>query len=353
MTTACRIDVWRGELSVGDAPPDGLAQRDRDGRHRGAQERRADAAPTGRRGAPAPPLRGRRWRRLGRPHRRRGQRADARVRRRRRPAPAGDAYGDLPGAVPEPVGGSAAPPCSASARARWRSRPLLGRHAQRSARPARSCRRMSRAETRRRAAMGLLALVGVVFVLGLVLVLVPRGSDVQRGPRRSPAATRPSGRARLGQPRRQPPRRPSRTTAMDYYREAWTEIEQARATGLSARRSTRSRRASAPASMRSTARRPDHRSLASCPRVRTRPTREATAGGAVYIDRGRHGLSRQPQDGKVASIVTAGDKRQRRQVEHRRARAAGRGRLRDHRRRQGPALALAALEHSGAGTLAS
>ena len=85
----------------------GVAQRDRDRRHRGAQECRADAAPAGRGGTPPPPLRGRRRRRFGRDHRRRGQREEASARRapRRRPS-VGDAYGDLPGVMPEPVGGA-------------------------------------------------------------------------------------------------------------------------------------------------------------------------------------------------------------------------------------------------------
>ena len=69
-------------------PGRGVTQRDRDGRHRGAQERRADAASAGRGGAPPPPVRGFRRCRLGQHHRRRGQGADEpppRPRRRRQP----------------------------------------------------------------------------------------------------------------------------------------------------------------------------------------------------------------------------------------------------------------------------
>ena len=65
--------------------PAGLAQRDRDRRQRGAQERGPDAPPAGRRRAPAPSLRGRRRRGLRRPHRHRGPRADDPRPARRRP----------------------------------------------------------------------------------------------------------------------------------------------------------------------------------------------------------------------------------------------------------------------------
>ena len=78
-------------------------------------------------------------------------------------------------------------PCPGGAHALTRSRP-----------------RTSRAENQRRAAMGLLALVVVVFVVGLVLVLVPRGSDVSEVGQVAGSDTALGCGPRHRQPRRQP-----------------------------------------------------------------------------------------------------------------------------------------------------
>ena len=229
------VDVWRGELGRRRRAPPRVAQRDRDGRHRGAQVGGPHAAPPGRRRPPPPPLRGHGRRRLGRPHRHRGQRADAHPpprqpgrRRRSRTttcaaaAPplvgAGGRWGRRPGRL------ARRPPASAS------GRPCPGA----SARPDQVRPQASRAETQRRAAIGALALVAVVLLLGLFVILVPRGGDAAR--------YRAGGQRRLSA-------RPWRSTAptapttllatepeaaLEYYREAWAEVERARNTGLSA-----------------------------------------------------------------------------------------------------------------------
>ena len=146
-------------------------------------------------------------------------------------AAAGDAYGDL--AVPEPVGGVVGSTLlgardaaddlrdrfwSAMPRRRPKAREVTAVH--------------SRAETRRRAAMGLLALVAVVFVVGLVLVLVPRGADVTEvkqvaGSDSALAAALDSTNRADNLLTTEP------DAAMEYYREAWAETRAARATGLS------------------------------------------------------------------------------------------------------------------------
>ena len=134
-------------------------------------------------------------------------------------AAVGDAYGDLPGAMPEPVGGAVG---SAMLGVRdgldglrdrfWEAMP------RRHARAHEVTAVHSRAETRRRAAMGLLALVVVVLVVGVVLALVPRGADVREVGQVAGSDSRPGRCARCCQPCRQPrwarsPVRPWSTTA--------------------------------------------------------------------------------------------------------------------------------------------
>lgn len=149
-------------------------------------------------------------------------------------APVGDAYGDLPGVMPAPVGGAVG---SAIVGVRdgldglrdrfWDHMP----HRRTEAYEVRAVH--SRAETRRRAAMGLLALVAVVFVVGVVLALVPRGADVREVGQIAGSDTA-LGSALDAADRADNLLDTEPGTAMEYYREAWTEIERARATGLSA-----------------------------------------------------------------------------------------------------------------------
>ncbi|MEX1296796.1 MAG: hypothetical protein AB1Z67_11555, partial [Candidatus Limnocylindrales bacterium] len=150
-------------------------------------------------------------------------------------APVGNAYGDLPGVVPDPVGGAVG---SAVLGVRdsldgvrdrfWELMPRRRANA-REVRPV-----QSKAETRRRAAMGLLALVAVVFVVGLVLALGPRGSDVREVSRRVAGSDSALGAALDAANRADNLLGTEPGTALEYYREAWTEIERARGTGLSA-----------------------------------------------------------------------------------------------------------------------
>ena len=149
-------------------------------------------------------------------------------------APVGDAYADMPRAVPVPVGGAVASAALGmrdgldGVRDRFWS--LMPR---RQARATEVTAVHSRAETRRRAAMGLVALVVVVLVAGLVLAFVPRGSDVVEV---SQVAGSDSalGAALDATNRADNLLSTDPSTALELYREAWAEILRARATGLSA-----------------------------------------------------------------------------------------------------------------------
>jgi hypothetical protein len=149
-------------------------------------------------------------------------------------APVGDAYGDLPGVMPEPVGGAVGAAMlglrdgldglrdrfwDLMPQRRTQAREVTAVH--------------SRAETRRRAAMGLLALVAVVFTVGIVLALVPRGGDV-REVSQIAGSDNALGAALDAANRADNLVESEPATALSYYREAWAEVEQARATGLSA-----------------------------------------------------------------------------------------------------------------------
>jgi hypothetical protein len=153
-------------------------------------------------------------------------------------ASAADAYGDLPGALPEPATGAVGPSVAGARHAlsssfgdlmdrMWDAMP----HRQASAQGLSA--RTSRAETQRRAAIGALALVGVVLLLGLFVVLVPRGGDTRI---REQIAGSDSALAVA----RDRADRADKLVATDedqalaYYREAWEEVQRARDTGLSA-----------------------------------------------------------------------------------------------------------------------
>ena len=149
-------------------------------------------------------------------------------------APAGDAYGDLPAPVAEPVGGAMASAVMGvrdgvdGVRDRfWNAMP------RRRARATEVSATHSRAETRRRGAMGLLALVVVVLVAGLVLALAPRGSDVTEVAQVA-GSDSALGAALDATNRADNLISTDEGTAMELYREAWTEIERAQRTGLSA-----------------------------------------------------------------------------------------------------------------------
>ncbi|MGD8485155.1 MAG: hypothetical protein PVH07_00830 [Chloroflexota bacterium] len=149
-------------------------------------------------------------------------------------APAGGAYGNHASPIAEPVGGTVA---SAVLGVRdgfdgIRDHFLNAMPRRRATTTGLSATE-SRAETQRRAAMGLLALVVVVLVAGLVLALVPRGTDVTEVAQVAGSDTALSV-AKDATDRADNLLASEPATATEYYREAWAEIERARATGLSA-----------------------------------------------------------------------------------------------------------------------
>ncbi len=151
------------------------------------------------------------------------------------PVAVGDAYGDLPGGMGQPIGGVV-------------GATLLGAHGvidgvrdrfwdamprRRTKAATEVTSQMSRTETQRRAAMGLLALVGVVFILGLFMVFAPRGGDVTEVEQISTSdnalATALDSAERADNLITTEP-----ASALEFYRQAWSEITRARSTGLSA-----------------------------------------------------------------------------------------------------------------------
>ncbi len=226
-------------------------------------------------------------------------------------AAVGDAYGDLPGALPEPVGGAVG---SAMLGMRdgldglrdrfWEAMP------HRHARAHEVTAVHSRAETRRRAAMGLLALVAVILVVGVVLALVPRGADVREVGQVAGSDTA-LGAALDAANRADNLVGTEPGTALQYYRDAWSEIERARATGLSAAAldDLEARVTSGLDGLY------DAHEVA-VERLARLPKNPDPAylvdddrGGAVYLDRNDGTVYRaNTKTGNVASIVKAGDK---------------------------------------------
>jgi hypothetical protein len=180
---------------------------------------------------------------------------------------------------------------------------------QRQARPDLVRPQASRVETQRRAAIGALALVGVVLLLGLVVILVPRGGDsrdpeqVAGGDSALAVALDRTNRAdnlSLTEP----------DTALQYYREAWTEVERARDTGLSAPALDElERRVRAGLDKLYGAHTLVTKRIASLPR-QADPTGlvRDSRGGAIYIDRASSTVVRvNTSSGKPADIVHEGD----------------------------------------------
>ena len=226
-------------------------------------------------------------------------------------APAADAYGHFPGALPEPVGGSVGSTLTGvggavdSLRDRfWDAMP------RRNTRAHEVTATTSRAENQRRAAMGLLALVAVVFVVGLVLVLVPRGSDVSEvdqvaGSDSSLASALDNANRADNLLTTEP------DTALEYYREAWAEIEQARGTGLSAptlddlERRVRTGLDSLYGAKSTAVERLSRLPAGSDPAYLA----QGPQAGAIYIDRAGASVHRANlRNGKIADIVREGDK---------------------------------------------
>jgi hypothetical protein len=154
------------------------------------------------------------------------------------PAAAGEVYGDIPGMLPEPVAGAMG---ASLFRARiaveasvsslvdraWDAMP------KRDTAASRISSKMSRAETQRRVAIGAMALIGVVFLLGALVIVLPREGDA------SVVETIAGGDSALSEGRELTLRAenllstdPAR--ALGFYRKAWSEIVSARAIGLEA-----------------------------------------------------------------------------------------------------------------------
>jgi hypothetical protein len=222
-------------------------------------------------------------------------------------APVADAYGDLPATATEPVGISAAGVAGAvgSVRERfWEAMPRREAHAHEVSASA------SRAEYQRRAAMGLLALVAVVFLVGLVLALAPRGSDVSEVERFAGSDTALGSALDLAN-RADNLLTTEPETALGYYRGAWAEVRQARGTGLTAPAlDDLEDRVRAGLDVLYDAHTPAIERISGLPEG-SDPAYlvEGPRDGAIYIDRATLRVYRANLDsGKIAAIVREGDK---------------------------------------------
>ncbi len=226
-------------------------------------------------------------------------------------ASVGDAYGDLPGAVPEPVGGTVG---SAMIAVRDTADGLLDRFWNAMPKRRTNAREVaavhSRAETRRRAAMGLLALVAVVFVVGIVLALTPRGADVSEVEQVA-SSDSALGAAMDAANRADNLLSSEPDTSLEYYRDAWAEIERARATGLSAPALDElESRVQTGLDKLYGARYPSIKRVAKVPKdADPAYLVEGPRGGAIFIDRATGIVHRANlRSGKTADIVHEGDK---------------------------------------------
>jgi hypothetical protein len=221
--------------------------------------------------------------------------------------PAADAYGDLPAPGPESFGASAAGIAGTlgSLRERfWEAMPRREALAHEVSATA------SRAEVQRRAAMGLLALVVVVFLVGLVLAFVPRGSDVRELDRVAGSDTALASALDFAN-RADNLLTTEPETALEYYREAWSEVRQARGTGLAAPALDElEARVQAGLDALYGARAPVIERISGLPDG-SDPAYlvEDPRGGAVYIDRATGTVHRANTDsGRIADIIREGDK---------------------------------------------
>ncbi|MFV2064878.1 MAG: hypothetical protein ACC726_15410, partial [Chloroflexota bacterium] len=231
------------------------------------------------------------------------------------PAAAGDSYGDLPGVLTEPVGGAMGTSLLRARGAMGTSLTGLVDRAwdampRRQARPRELTSRTSRAETQRRAAIGAMALVGVVLVLGLYVILGPSGGDATRvrqvagGDSALALALDRTDRADnllVAEP----------GAALGFYREAWDEIERARATGLSAPDLDElERRVRLGLDSLYRAETPATKQIAKVPSgAEPAGLVKGPRGGAYYIDENSGSVIRvNTNSGKSKKIVTEGDK---------------------------------------------
>jgi hypothetical protein len=158
--------------------------------------------------------------------------------------------------------------------------------------------------------MGALAIVAVVFLLGLVLILVPRGGDA------TPVERVASGDSALSVALDRTDRADNllateADAALEYYREAWAEVVRARSTGLSAPAlDDLERRVRAGMDTL-------YGAHALVPETITRLPEgadpvdlvEDSRKGALYIDRSLPGIVRvNASNGKATEVVLEGDK---------------------------------------------
>jgi hypothetical protein len=162
----------------------------------------------------------------------------------------------------------------------------------------------------RRAAMGALAIVAVVFLLGLFVILLPRPGDA------TPVDRVASGDSALSVALDRVERADNLAAtepdaALEYYREAWTEVAQARGTGLSApaldelerrvRQGMDALYGAHPLEVETITELPEGADPADLV--------EDSRKGALYIDQSLPGIVRvNPSNGKSTEVVLEGDK---------------------------------------------
>jgi len=220
---------------------------------------------------------------------------------------------DLPPTLPQPVGaatslgllgtGSVRASLGSLADRLWEAMP------RRQARAHQVRSRTSSAEAQRRAAIGVLALVVVVFLLGIFVVVVPRGGDA------TPVDQVASGDSALAVALDRTNRADNLVAtepeaALDFYREAWQEVVRARDTGLSAPALDElERRVRAGLDGLYLARTPVSRRIAALPRgADPMGLVEDPRGGAYYIDRTASTVARaNTANGKIVDVVHQGD----------------------------------------------
>jgi hypothetical protein len=226
---------------------------------------------------------------------------------------AGQSYGNTPPGMPQAVGSSMASTMLGGRGLGWSVSGLVDRAFEamprRRARPREVSARTSRAEVQRRAAIGALALVAIILLLGLFVIIVPRGGEttpVERVASGDSALTVALDRAdRADNLAATEP-----DAALDFYREAWGEIVRARGTGLAAPALDElERRVRAGLDGLYQARAPVTERIAGMPRGAdpiglVRDNR----GGAYFIDRATETVSRVNTDnGKGAEVIHYGD----------------------------------------------